>query len=81
MTSDQTVPYGAPWLAPGVIQFVKLKREGAIGIRDLIATRSLGTCEVISIESTHTITVRAFETGTLHRLHCVFGPGVRLADS
>lgn len=81
MPSQQTVPYGAPWISPGVIRLVRLEREGALGRGDLIATRGLGTCEVITVESTHAITVRALETGACHRLHCVFGPGVRLSDA
>lgn len=81
MSSHQTAPYGAPWIPPGVIRLVRLKREGALARGDLVATRHLGTCEVINVESTHAISVRALETDTQHRLHCVFGPGVSLSDA
>lgn len=81
MTSQQPTPYGAPWLPSGVVRLVKLKREGALSRGDLVATRNLGTCEVITVESTHSITVRALENDTNHRLLCVFGPGVSLSDA
>ena len=81
MPSQQAVPYGAPWIPPGVIRLVRLKREGALSRGDLVATRHLGTCEIVGVESTHTLTVRALETDTHHRLHCVLGPGVSLSDA
>ena len=81
MPSQQTAPYGAPWIPPGVIRLVRLGREGALARGDLVATHSLGPSEVITVESTHAITVRALETGACHRLRCVFGPGVRLSDA
>lgn len=81
MSSQQAVPYGAPWIPPGVVRLVRLKREGALGAGDLVALRRLGTCKVITVESTHTITVRALETDTYHRLHCDFGHGVSLSDA
>ena len=59
----------------------RLKREGALSRGDLVATRHLGTCEVVTVESTHAITVRSVSADTHHRLHCVFGPGVSLADA
>ncbi|WP_128003020.1 MULTISPECIES: hypothetical protein [Piscinibacter] len=74
-------PYGAPWIPLGVVRVVKLKREGALSSGDLVATHNLGTCAVVSVQSTHTILVRSLETDTYHQLHCVFGPGVSLSDA
>lgn len=53
MSSTQALPAEAPWIPPGVIRLVRLKREGALGRGDLVATRRLGTCEVVSIASPH----------------------------
>lgn len=81
MSSQQAAAYGAPWIPPGVVRLVRLKREGALSCGDLVATRHLGTCEVVTVESTHAITVRSLETDTHHRLHCVLGSGVSLSDA
>ena len=59
MSSTQALPAESPWIPPGVIRLVRLKREGALGRGDLVATRRLGTCEVVSIASPHSLTVRA----------------------
>lgn len=56
-----------------------LKREGALGRGDRVAARRLGTCEVLTIESTHTLKLRALDNHTHCRISGIdFGPGVRL---
>ncbi len=81
MSSQLSAPHAAPWIPPGVVRLIRLKREGALSRGDLVATRHLGTCEVVTVESTHAITVRSVSADTHHRLHCVFGPGVSLGDA
>ena len=49
MASTQALPSEAPWIPPGVVRLVRLKREGALVRGDLVATRRLGTCEVVTI--------------------------------
>ena len=81
MTSKQAVPYGAPWIPPGVVRLVRLKREGALGRGDLVATRRLGTCEVVSIASPHSLTVRALDNHAHYRISGIdFGTGARLRE-
>ena len=81
MPSTQSLPSEAPWIPPGVVRLVRLKREGALGRGDLVATRRLGTCEVVSIETTHTLTVRALDDHTHYRNSGLdFGSGVRLGE-
>ena len=65
MSSTQALPAEAPWIPPGVIRLVRLKREGALGRGDLVATRRLGTCEVVSITSAHSLTVRALDNHSI----------------
>lgn len=80
MASTQALSAEAPWIPPGVIRIVRLKREGVLGRADLVATRRLGTCEVVSIESARTLTVRAFDNHTHYRISGIdFGPGARLS--
>jgi hypothetical protein len=46
------------------------------------ATRRLGTCEVVLIESRHTLTVRSLATRNHDRISGIgFGPGVRVSDA
>ena len=81
MASTQALPAEAPWIPHGVVRLVKLSREGAVGCGDLVATRRLGTCEVVTIESAHTLTVRALDNHTHYRISGFdFGPGVRLGE-
>lgn len=81
MASTQALPAEAPWIPPGVVHLVRLRREGALGRGDLVATRRLGTCEVVTIESTHTLTVRSLDNHTHYRISGIdFGPGVRLGE-
>lgn len=81
MSSTQAFPAEAPWIPPGVIRLVRLKREGALGRRDLVATRRLGTCEVVSIASPHSLTVRALDNHTHYRISGIdFGTGARLRE-
>jgi urease accessory protein UreE len=64
-----------------VIRLVRLKREGALGRGDLVAMRRLGTCEVVSIESAHALTVRALDNHTHYRISGIdFGTGTRLSE-
>lgn len=79
MSSTQALPAEAPWIPPGVIRLVRLKREGALGRGDLVATRRLGTSEVVSIASPHSFTVRALDNHTHYRISGTdFGMGTRL---
>ena len=81
MSSTQAFPAEAPWIPPGVIRLVGLKREGALGNGDLVATRRLGTCEVFSIASPHSLTVRALDNHTHYRISGIdFGTGARLRE-
>ena len=81
MSSTQALPAEAPWISLGVIRLVRLKREGALGRGDLVATRRLGTCEVVTIETTHTLTVRALDNHTHYRISGIdFGASARLRE-
>lgn len=74
-------PCGGSWIPPGVIRLVRLKREGALGRGDLVATRRLGTCEVVSIASPHSLTVRALDNHTHYRISGIdFGTGAHLRE-
>jgi hypothetical protein len=82
LSSTQACPADPHSIAPGVIRLVGLAREGALGSGDLVATRRLGTCEVVSIESTHTLTVRSLATRDHDRISGIgFGPGVRVSGA
>jgi hypothetical protein len=75
MSSTQALPAEAPDPSHGVIRLVRLKREG-VGRGDLVATRRLGTCEVVSIASPHSLTVRALDNHTHYRISGIdFGTG------
>lgn len=81
MSSTQALPAEAPWIPPGVVRLVRLKREGALGRGDLVATCRLGTCEVVSIASPHSLTVRALDNHTHYRISGIdFGTGARLRE-
>ena len=56
--------------------------ESDIGrLDDLVATRRLGTCEVVSITSAHSLTVRALDNHTHYRISGIdFGTGARLRE-
>jgi len=79
MSSTQALPAEAPWIPPGVIRLVRLQREGALGRGDLVATRRLGTCEVVSIASAYSLMVRVLDNHTHYRIGGIdFGAGARL---
>ena len=81
MSSTQALPAEAPWIPPGLIRLVRLKREGALGNGDLVATRRLGTCEVFSIASPHSLTVRALDNHAHYRISGIdWGTGARLRE-
>lgn len=66
---------------PGTLRLVRLAREGALGIGDLVATQRLGECEVARVHTPNAIEVRALATGRhylISRLH--FGPDARVVD-
>lgn len=79
MFSTQALPAEAPWIPHGVIRLVRLKREGVLGRGDLVATRRLGTCEVVAISSAYSLMVRALDNHTHYRISGIdFGAGARL---
>lgn len=81
MSSTQALPAEAPWIPHGVIRLVRLKRQGALGRADLVATRRLGTSEVVSIASPHSLAVRALDNHTHYRISGIdFGTGARLRE-
>lgn len=51
----------------GMIRLVQLKQEGRLQRGDKVETHRLGVCEVQTIESAHTITVRSAD-GRCYRL-------------
>ena len=55
------------------IKAEKLKVEGRLQIGDLVSTARLGQCEVATIESIHTITVKSKQGGYFRLSGLSFG--------
>jgi hypothetical protein len=64
---------------PGHIRLAKLANEGRLACGDTIEHHTLGLCTITTIESTHTLTVRAAD-GQHYRLTGLFFPGARLSS-
>ncbi len=73
-----SIPTSIP---PGVVRIIRLAREGTLRRGELVATRRLGVCEVVYIESVRDLTVRALVDDSVHRLSVDFGAHVRLNDA
>ncbi len=66
---------------PGMIRLVQLKQEGRLQRGDKVETQRLGICEVATIESFHTITVKS-TAGQYFRLSgLAFGDDTRVEET
>lgn len=78
--------YSEPPLAeavpPDTLRLVRLGREGALGVGDLVATQRLGECEVVRVHTPHSIEVRALSSGRHYLISGLdFGPDARVVDA
>lgn len=65
----------------GMIRLVQLKQQGRLQRGDKVETRRLGVCEVATIESFHTITVKT-SVGQYFRLSgLAFGDDARIEET
>lgn len=75
-----TEPVRTDDIPPGTVRLIRLAHEGALRAGDLIATRRLGTCEVMRVHTPQSIEVRSESSAQHYLLSGLdFGPDARIA--
>ena len=70
-----------PPVEQGMIRLVQLKQQGRLQRGDKVETRCLGVCEVATIESFHTITVKSSDGRCFRLSGLAFGDGAQVEET